>query len=365
MAEKIEKPFIQQMTDSVKENTPSMGEMKSSASGAAQSVGNSLNEMKDGVKNTLGEFSSKNVMDASSEFLNSNSLLAKFAFIILVLIVFMILLKILMTVLGYFMGPKSNPYIVKGALRGSDTATVTQAPGEDTTIQILRSNDRHRGIEFTWSVWLFLTKPNNVSANVTEYQNIFVKGHSFDFSSGLAVSNGPGLYLTTVGVDASGITSTAGSGSSGLQYDLHFFMDHIGDEKIDQNYSTDYDADNDKGRDQVIIDNVPIQKWFHVAIRMQNNTLDIYVNGTIVKRQVLDKMPKQNSHDIHVAGNNGFKGTLSNLRYYASALNVFQINNIVTGGPNLKPSKLSADSKAKSGNYSFLSNSWYSAAYNN
>ena len=363
MAEKIEKPFIQQMTDSVRENTPSMNEMKSSASGAAQSVGNSLNEMKDSVKNTLGEFSSKNVMDASSEFLNSNSLLAKFAFIILVLIVFMILLKILMTVLGYFMGPDSNPYIVKGALRGSDTATVTQAPGEDTTIQILRSNDRHRGIEFTWSVWLFLTKPNSTTS-VTEYQNIFVKGHTFDSAgTGLAVSNGPGLYLATV--DASGGGTSVGGSTTSLQYDLHFFMDHIGEEEITQQYSVDYHADNDKGRDQVIVDNVPMQKWFHVAIRMQNNMLDIYVNGTIVKRQQFDKMPKQNSHDIHVAGNNGFKGTLSNLRYYASALNVFQINNIVTGGPNLKPSKLSADSKAKSGNYSFLSNSWYSAAYNN
>jgi hypothetical protein len=365
MAEKIEKPFIQQMTDSVKSNTPSMGELKDGASNTAQSVGNSINEMKDGVKNTLSEFSSKNVMDASSEFLNSNSLLAKFAFIVLILIVFMIVLKLMMTVLGYFMGPKSNPYIVKGALRGSDTATITQAPGEDTTIQILRSNDRHRGIEFTWSVWLFLTKPKKATGNVTEYDNIFVKGNTFDSGTGLALSNGPGLYVSAVDVDSSGNINQATANSTTLQYDLHFFMDHIGDESITQDYSQTANADNDKGRDQIIIDNVPIQKWFHVAIRMQNNTLDIYVNGTIVKRQVLDKMPKQNSHDIHVAGNNGFRGTLSNLRYYASALNVFQINNIVTGGPNLTPSKLSADSKAKSGNYSFLSNSWYSAAYQN
>ena len=219
MAEKIEKPFIQQMTDSVKENTPSMSEMKSNASGAAQSVGNSLNEMKDSVKNTLGEFSSKNVMDASSEFLNSNSLLAKFAFIVLVLIVFMILLKILMTVLGYFMGPDSNPYIVKGALRGSDTALVTQAPGEDTTIPILRSNDRHRGIEFTWSIWLFLTKPNTATAAVDEYQNIFVKGHTFD-STGLAVSNGPGLYLATV--DGSSNKIQASTSSYSLLYGPHW-----------------------------------------------------------------------------------------------------------------------------------------------
>ena len=361
MAENMEKPFIQQMRDKIKENTPSMNSMKSNASNAAQSVGNSINEMKDSVKNTMGEFSSKNVVDASSEFLSSNSLLAKFAFIILVLIVFMIVLKILMTVLGYFMGPKSNPYLIKGALRGSDTATITQAPGEDTTIQIMRSNDRNRGLEFTWSVWLYLTKPSIPTAQIAKYKNIFVKGNTFHPSSGLALTNGPGMYLTLT--DPSG-NSVADASSSSLQYDMHFFMDHIGGESVAQSYSHTESSGLDTGRDHVIINNVPMQKWFHTAIRMQNNTLDIYVNGTIVKRHIMDKMPKQNSHDIEISANDGFNGTLSNLRYYASALNVFEINNIVTGGPNLTPSKLSADSKGKSGNYSYLANSWYNTSYN-
>ena len=361
MAENMEKPFIQQMGDKIKENTPSMNDMKSNASNAAQSVGNSINQMKDSVKNTIGEFSSKNVVDASSEFLSSNSLLAKFAFIILVLIVFMIVLKILMTVLGYFMGPKSNPYLIKGALRGSDTATITQAPGEDTTIQIMRSNDRNRGLEFTWSLWLYLTKPSNVTAAVTKYKNIFVKGNTFHSTSGLALTNGPGLYLTTS--DPSG-NNTSDASSTSMQYDMHFFMDHIGGDDIEHDYSTKSVSKLEKGRDHVIINNVPMQKWFHTAIRMQNNTLDIYVNGTIVKRHIMDKMPKQNSHDIEISANDGFNGTLSNLRYYASALNVFEINNIVTGGPNLTPSKLSVDSKAKSGNYSYLANSWYNTSYN-
>ena len=361
MAENMEKPFIQQMGDKIKENTPSMNSMKSNASNAAQSVGNSINEMKDSVKNTIGEFSSKNVVDASSEFLSSNSLLAKFAFIILVLIVFMIVLKILMTVLGYFMGPKSNPYLIKGALRGSDTATITQAPGEDTTIQIMRSNDRNRGLEFTWSVWLYLTKP---STHIATYKNVFVKGNTFDVTSGLALTNGPGLYLTTTDVSGGGGIDVATVSSVGLQYDMHFFMDHIGGESVAQSYSHTESSGLDTGRDHVIINNVPMQKWFHTAIRMQNNTLDIYVNGTIVKRHIMDKMPKQNSHDIEISANDGFNGTLSNLRYYASALNVFEINNIVTGGPNLTPSKLSADSKGKSGNYSYLANSWYNTSYN-
>ena len=341
----MDKPLIEKLKD----NTPSMDNIKEGASGLAkntsdalQGVGKSLNEAKDGLKSSLSDFSNKSVVDAGSDFLNSNSLLAKFAFIILVFLVFMIVLKVMMTVIGYFMGAKSDPYLIKGTIRGADTATITQAPGKDTTIPILRSNDRHRGLEFTWSSWLFLNEPNGAS---TKRENIFVKGvNNFDVS-GISISNGPGMYVMAVDV------------SNAYQYKLEFVMDTIdGGESI-------ADGDLDGGRDTVEVENLPMEKWFHVAMRMQNMILDVYVNGTIVKRHNMDYIPKQNSHDIHVSGNEGFKGTVSDLRYFARALNVFEINNIVMRGPNLTPSKLSVDSKTKSGNYSYLSNLWYNRAY--
>ena len=91
--------------------------------------------------------------------------------------------------------------------------------------------------------------------------------------------------------------------------------------------------------------------------------LDVYVNGTIAKRHNMEFAPKQNFNDVVVNANGGFSGKLSNLRYYAYALNVFELNNIVMWGPNTQPSDLSIDSRAKSGNYSYLSNMWYSNAY--
>jgi len=45
-----------------------------------------INNIKTNVSNSLNQFSSKNTMDAGNEFLQSNSIIAKFAFIILVLI---------------------------------------------------------------------------------------------------------------------------------------------------------------------------------------------------------------------------------------------------------------------------------------
>lgn len=343
----MDKPIIEQMKDS----TPSVDGMKEgisdmakSTSDAFQGIGESLNEAKDGMKQSLNDFSNKSVVDAGSDFLNSNSLLAKFAFIILVFIVFMIVLKLMMTIIGYFMSPKSDPYLIKGTIRGSDTATITQAPGKDTTIPILRSNDRHRGLEFTWSSWIFLNEPNGVSST---RENIFVKGADTYDSNGISISNGPGMYVMAVDT----------SGGDAYQYKLEFIMDTIGESE------SIADGDVDTGRDTVEVENLPMEKWFHIAMRMQNMILDVYVNGTIVKRHNMDYIPKQNSHDIHVSGNEGFKGTVSDLRYFARALNVFEINNIVMRGPNLTPSKLSVDSKTKSGNYSYLSNLWYNRAY--
>jgi hypothetical protein len=344
-----DKPFIDQMTDMAKDarasipEVPALKDASSSASSSVQSMGDSIIEMKDGVKSSLSDFSNKSVMNASTEFLDSNSLLAKLSFIVLVLIVFMLLLKLMMSLVGYFVSPSANPYIISGSLEGSNTATITQQPGKDTTIEILRSNDRTKGMEYTWSTWLYLTAPTSA----TLASNIFVKGsNTFDPTSGISHTNGPGMYVKTK-------TDTT---SNALSYNLYIVIDHIGVEAINVTNETD-------GRDNITVENIPIKKWVHVALRLSNMIMDVYINGTIAKRHNMDTIPKQNSSDIIVSGNKGFPGKLSNLRYYSYALNVFELNNIVMGGPTLTPSKLSSDSAAASGNYSYLSNQWYNSGY--
>lgn len=338
-----EKPFIDQMSDMAKNARESIPNVKNGANNTLQNIGDSMSDMKEGVNNTLSDFSSKSVMNASSEFLNSNSLLAKFSFMILVLIVFMIVLKLLISLVGYFMAPTSNPYLIYGSLSGSNTATITQEPGKDTTIEILRSNNKNKGLECTWSSWVFLNEPKGAQID-TAYHNVFVKGNNSFDSNGVSLTNGPGMYIEMKNV------------ANSVHYNLFVVIDHIGGEAITA-------GDYNFGRDGVTVENIPIMKWVHVAIRMQNMIMDIYVNGTIVKRHNLDKLPKQNSNDIIVSGNRGFPGSLSNLRYYSYALNVFEINNIVMGGPTLTPSKKSVDSTAATGNYSYLSNAWYNAGY--
>lgn len=305
---------------------PIIDQMKSAQdklSNATGSLTDKMTDIKSGIQSNLGEFSVKNTKEATSEFLQSNGLLAKCGFIILLFILFLFLFKIGVQVLGSFMGPSKNPYLVYGKLEGATLVTISQDPSNKSAIPILRSNNGRSGAEFTWSVWLFL----NLGAGDL-LKPIFVKGNPTSTANSLYETNGPGMY----------VKSESGVGKITFAFD-----------------------DVDGGQNTMDITNVPLQKWVHIAYRLQNTILDVYVNGVIQNRLQMTKAPKQNYYDVTVCG--GFAGYLSNLRYYNSALTVFDINNIIMFGPNTNPSKLSADS-AKNTNYSYLSNQWYVNTFN-
>ena len=320
------KPIIDQISDSV----PSGGDVTSAAKRFSEGVTESISSAQAGVQSGLEDFSkSANLEEAGTDFLSANGLLAKLVFIILVLVAFMILMKVGISILGYMLGPWSNPYLIKGSLGGSTTATIKQNPRDENSAIIMRSNDRNKGIEFTWSVWLFVNEGNGTDMP----KNIFVKGDEQFNTDRINLLNGPGLYLDNDDTDMG-------------TYKLVVKIDTMNDVETAN------------------INGIPINKWFHVAIRMQNKVLDTYINGVVTDRMNLTSLPKQNFNNVTIHGNNGYSGSTSNLRYYNYALNVFEINNVVMFGPDLSPSSLSADSKALSGNYSFLAHSWYGGNYN-
>jgi hypothetical protein len=311
-----------------------------SVSPIANNVYGSVNSFKESVSNTVGEFSSENVGTASAEFLESNSLIARFSFVLIVVIVFIILLRLGIYLVGYFSEPKRNPYIVEGLLPGSNPVHVTQDPQIKDSVTVLRSNNQKTGIEFTWGVWLNITDiklpPAGISgASATKYQHIFNKGdkgidssgNSFHVNGISKVNNGPGMYLQT----SSNPT-------------LYIVMDTVS--------ST---------QQTVKITNIPLKKWFHVILRMQNNIMDVYVNGVVTQRVTFSSVPKQNYQDVYVCQDNGistgFSGNLSDLRYYDRALNIFEITGMVSKGPNLSTSKHNSASTNNGSTY--LSSMWY------
>ncbi len=293
-----------------------------------QDLGSSFNKAGEQMNNTFQSFSEKASAgtEATAGFLQSNTLIAKFAFIILVLIVFLILLSLGITLMSYFTSPPENPYVVKGLLEGNQAKVVSQDPKQSNSVQIFRSNNESTGAEFTWSSWLYLSDLGN---HEKRYQHIFSKGDGlFDPETNKAtINNSPGVYLEP------------------MTNNLMIVMSTVELEDTNNN---------------VVVENVPIKKWFHISLRLQNKILDVYVNGVIAKRLIFNYVPKQNYSDIYLNQNGGFNGFISNLRYFNHALNIFEINSIVKKGPNLSRENDSINQQK----FDYISNYWYtSSAY--
>jgi len=293
-------------------------------------ISSSIDKLSKNVSENINQFSNAASVnaDASSSYLSSNTLIAKFAFLILVIIVFLFLLNLGIMLIQYFYSPSEDPYLIKGMVSGTEPVTIHQDPNNSDSILINRSNNESTGLEFTWSVWLHI---NELEDQQRVYQHVFNKGDTSFSSNGITnINNGPGLYLINN-------KSSMNVGSA----ELRVVMDS--NNKSDNNY--------------IDIKEVPIKKWVHVAIRMQNTVMDVYVNGIITGRLTMTDVPKQNYNNVNVNQEGGFKGKLSNLRYYSRALNVFEINNVVSTGPNLE-TYLPVESPKY---YGYLSQLWYSS----
>ena len=138
----------------------------------------------------------KSPLEGTKEFLESNSIVAKVAFLLLVLIVFILLLRLGIQVISYFMTPSSNPTLISGMIDATQTQVIPQNPSVSHAVPVLRSVNQEDGIEFTWSVWMFIKnlKPEN------RYKHVFHKGNDMiDATMGLNFpNNAPGLYITPV-----------------------------------------------------------------------------------------------------------------------------------------------------------------------
>jgi hypothetical protein len=261
---------------------------------AGTETGSSTNPLS---KFTSGLTSGTSGTMGSNDFMQSNSLVAKVAFLLLVLFGFIVLLRIGIAILGYFYGPSDSPKLIDGMVDASQLMIIEQDPNTVGAKTVPRSVNASDGIEFTWSVWIFI---NNLNDNNGQYRCVFYKGNNNVGSDGLNYpNNAPGMYIAP------------------NTNDLVVFMNT-------------FNVINEK----ITISNIPLNKWINVIIRCQNTTLDVYVNGTITKSQELIGVPKQNYGNVYIGQNNGFSGYISNLWYYDYALGTTEIQDMVVKGPN-------------------------------
>ena len=82
-----------------------------------------------------------------------------------------------------------------------------------------------------------------------------------------------------------------------------------------------------------LIENIPIQKWFNVIVSLFGLTLDVYLDGKLVRTCIMPGVPQlKNSTGIKVTPGGGFSGWTTNFQYWSDSSNPQQAYNIYKGG---------------------------------
>lgn len=83
----------------------------------------------------------------------------------------------------------------------------------------------------------------------------------------------------------------------------------------------------------IIVENIPLQRWFHLVIVANETALEVYVDGKLYKTSVLKSLPKINSQPLFVNLEGGFDGMINELRYYPYALKYLDVYSMYARGP--------------------------------
>lgn len=87
--------------------------------------------------------------------------------------------------------------------------------------------------------------------------------------------------------------------------------------------------------EDITIENVNIQKWVNVVVTFNNRTLDVYINGKLVKSKPFNNIIINGSgytEDIYITPSGGFGGFVSKVQYFPYFITPAKAWSIYRGG---------------------------------
>jgi len=326
---------------------------------------------------------------------NAPGFVMKMVLILIMIIVVVFFVRVGIAIIFYFNTPNKSPYLIDGMIPGNEARTIQQNPALNNSVTIYKSKNEMSGMEFTWSIWLWVrsgeTNFNNINSDSPLWKHIFHKGndsiitdisdarpthlydrgeslyyyesknfgnnylinYDYNYEQGMAwPNNSPGLYLDTTNNTLRFVLSTYpminNAGSMVTSHDS---------EEINMVGAGGTDENEVIIKEEIDISNVPLDKWICLVLRVKNNVIDIYVNGVITNRHYPSGVIKQNTYDVHTGQNGGFDGYISRLKYDNKALSAVEIQDIYAKGP--KTEFVSKNIKPEFEKIVNLSNQWY------
>jgi hypothetical protein len=200
----------------------------------------------------------------------------------------------------------SDPYTLQNIQNGQTTSTISASSLATNGLDVPSSN-------FAYSVWFYV---NDWNYRYGESKVIFGRMGAKSGSKGGSIKGISGLDPCPAVV--------LGAVENNISVSLGCYPG------VDQEPTT-------SGGNTVVhtcnLANVPIQKWVNLVISVYGRTMDLYIDGKLVRTCLLPGVASVNNNaDIHVTPAGGFDGWTSKLQYYPNSLNPQEVWNIYTQG---------------------------------
>ena len=251
----------------------------------ANNVSRTIEDATDKISNTVDNIENK-VTEATGTSLSFTVL--KVVFYILLFVVIIYIIRYLFGVGGS--GSYSSPYLLEGSKNARHALNFSQDPNSTNYVPILRS-DNQEGIEFSYQFWFLI---EDFSYNSGKWKHMFHKGNASSYPN-----RAPGVWI------------------------------HPNTNSIRVYMNT-----QEKILEYIDVKNIPLRKWVNMAIVLRNKELDIYVNGYLKSKKVLESLPRQNDGDFWINMYGGFDGFMSKVRYFNHAIDFTTIDNSIRDGPS-------------------------------
>lgn len=219
---------------------------------------------------------------------------------IVILIVILVLIFIL---IKYVL---SDPYTLQNIQNGTVASTINATSLATNGTSVPSSN-------FAYSIWFYV---NNWNYRYGEPKVIFGRMGSMSSQGSGSVSGVSGLDPCPAVV--------LGAVENNIAVSLGCYPG------IDQEPTT-------PGGTTVVktcsVANIPIQKWVNLIVNVYGRSMDIYIDGKLVRTCLLPGVASVNNDaNIYVTPNGGFEGWTSKFQYYPNSINPQEAWNIYTQG---------------------------------
>ena len=195
-----------------------------------------------------------------------------------------------------------DPYTLQGIQNGKDSSTISASD--------LASSDDAGSSNFAYSVWFYI---NDWNYRYGQPKMIFGR-------MGAKSSEGEGSLTGISGINPCPAV-ILGPVENNVSVSLACFPGDLSN------------PDNKNVIHTCIVANIPIQKWVNLVISVYGRSMDLYIDGKLVRTCLLPGTANINNNaDIHVTPRGGFDGWTSKLEFHPNSLNPQEVWNIYKKG---------------------------------